>query len=241
MSAMGESVGGMGPVKVATFDCYGTLIDWEGGAAAFLFDLARRNGDFDPGPGRLLRERWEEIQFEAIQEEYRTYREVLSRSLRTWVGERGYRWNTKEGDGLDRAMQSWQPFADTIPALARAKKAGLSLMIISNTDRHIMEQTLRQLSPLTFDAVVVAEDVRAYKPDTTAFTRALEHARAKPEEILHVAFGFQYDIRPAQEVGLQTAWINRRREQPPGPERPDHEWQDLWGLAELAETGRGSA
>ena len=235
MSAMGESVGGVPPVKVATFDCYGTLIDWEGGAAAFLYDLARRNGDFDPGPGRQLRERWEQIQFEAIQEEYRTYSEVLSDSLRAWVAERGYRWNTREGEALESAMQAWQPFADTIPALTRAKEAGLRLVIISNTDRHIMEQTLRQLSPLTFDAVVVAEDVRSYKPDTTAFIRALEHAGARPEEILHVAFGFEYDIAPAQEVGMQTAWVNRHRERPPGGQRPDYEWRDLWGLAEYAE------
>lgn len=226
----------MAPVKVATFDCYGTLVDWEGGAAAFLYDLARRNGDSDPGPGRQLRERWEEIQFEAIQEEYRPYRDVLSSSLRTWVAERGYRWNTKDGEAMERAMEAWQPFPDTIPALTRAKKAGLRLVIISNTDHHIIEQTLRQLSPLTFDAVVVAEEVRAYKPDTTVFTRALRYADAKPEEILHVAFGFKYDIGPAQEVGMQTAWVNRHRERPPGDERPDHEWRDLWGLAELAES-----
>ena len=226
------------PVKVATFDCYGTLIDWEGGAAAFLYDLARRNGDFDPGPGRQLRERWEEIQFEAIQEDYRAYREVLSSSLRHWVAERGYRWNTKEGEALERAMQSWQPFPDTIPALTRAKRAGLRLVIISNTDRHIMERTLEQLSPLTFDGVVVAEDVHCYKPDTTAFTRALETARAAPEEILHVAFGFKYDIGPAARAGMRTAWVNRHAEPRPGSAEPDHEWRDLWGLAEFAEGQR---
>lgn len=226
----------MSPLKVATFDCYGTLVDWEGGAAAFLYDLARRNGDFEPGPGRELRRRWEEIQFEAIQGDYRAYRDVLADSLRTWVAERGYRWNTNEGDALERAMQSWQPFPDTIPALTRAKDAGLRLVIISNTDRHIMDRTLEQLSPLTFDDVVVAEDVRCYKPDTTAFTRALSTAGARPEEILHVAFGFKYDIGPAQEVGLRTAWVNRHAEPAPGDERPDYEWRDLWGLAELAES-----
>jgi len=224
------------PVKVVSFDCYGTLIDWEGGAASFLWDLARRNGDREPGPGRELRERWEELQFEAIQEEYRSYSHVLRTSLRAWVGERGYRWNTKEADAFERSMQSWQPFADTIPALTRVKEAGLELMIISNTDNHLMQQTLCQLAPLEFDAVAVAEDLGTYKPDTTAFTRALAHANAKPEEILHVAFGFKYDIAPAQELGMQTAWVNRRQEAAPGDERPDHEWRDLWGLAELAES-----
>ena len=227
----------MPPIKVATFDCYGTLIDWEGGVASFLYDVARRNGDYDPGPARHLRERWEEIQFELIQEEYRGYAQILHASLRAWVSERGYRWNTKDGEALERSMQSWQPFPDTIPALTRVKKAGLRLVIISNTDRHIMDQTLRQLAPLAFDDVVVAEDVRCYKPDVSAFRRALATAGAKPEEILHVAFGFKYDIAPAQEMGMRTAWINRHREPAPGKERPDHEWRDLWGLAELAESG----
>jgi 2-haloalkanoic acid dehalogenase type II len=226
----------MAPVKVATFDCYGTLVDWEGGAAGFLYDLARRNGDSEPGSGRELCRRWEEIQFEAIQQEYRSYSDILTDSLRTWVAERGYRWNTHEGEALERAMQSWQPFPDTIPALTRAKNAGLRLVIISNTDRHIIEQTLVQLAPLTFDAVVVAEDARAYKPDTAVFTHALASAPAEPEDTLHVAFGFKYDIRPAQEVGMRTAWVNRRQEPAPGSERPDHEWRDLWALAELAES-----
>ncbi|MEJ7790220.1 MAG: haloacid dehalogenase type II, partial [Thermoleophilaceae bacterium] len=223
--------------KVATFDCYGTLIDWEGGAAAFLYDLARRQGDADPGPGRLLRERWEEIQFEALQGKYRSYSEVLSSSLRTWTAARGYRWNFKDGEAFEKAMQSWQPFPDTVPALQRAQKAGLRLVIISNTDNHIMQRTLQQLAPLEFDAVVTAEDLGVYKPDTTAFTRALAAAAAPPEEILHVAFGYKYDIRPAQEVGMQTAWINRHREEAPGEAKPDYEWRDLWGLAELAESG----
>ena len=227
----------MAPPKVATFDCYGTLVDWEGGMAAFLYDLARRNGDFDPGPGRQLREHWEKLQFELIQEDYRTYRDVLRESLRTWTAERGYRWNTNEGDALERAMQSWQPFPDTIPALTRVRKAGMRLVIFSNTDRHIMDHTLRQLAPLAFDAVVVAEDLRTYKPDTTFFTRGLEAAEAPPRDIVHVAFGFKYDIAPAREVGMRTAWVNRHRESPPGPERPDHEWRDLWGLADLAESG----
>jgi 2-haloalkanoic acid dehalogenase type II len=222
-------------VKVASFDCYGTLVDWEGGAAAFLFDLARRNGDFEPGPGAQLRERWEEIQFDCIQSDYRAYRDILSESLRTWVAERGYRWNEKEGEAFERAMQSWQPFPDTIPALTRAKKAGLRLVINSNTDRHIMDQTLQQLMPLAFDAVVVAEDVRSYKPDTQNFLSALQSCGAKPEEILHVAFGFKYDIAPAQEVGMKTAWVNRHREPLEGDVTPDHEWRDLWGLAEFAE------
>jgi FMN phosphatase YigB (HAD superfamily) len=83
---------------------------------------------------------------------------------------------------------------------------------------------------------VVAEDVRAYKPDSRPFHRALIACGARAEEVLHVAFGFKYDIRPAQDVGVRTAWVNRAGEPWPGDVRPEHEWRDLWGLAELAES-----
>jgi len=223
----------MDQVKAITFDCYGTLVDWDGGLGTFLYDLARRAGDREPGSGRELRERWEEIQFELIQGEYRSYYEILVDSLRTWVGERGYRWNEKDGESLERAMACWQPFADTVPALLRAKEAGLRLAIVSNTDRHIMDGTLRQLAPVEFDEVVVAEDVRAYKPDTAPFDRLLQVLGTAPTEVLHVAFGFRYDIPAAQQKGMSTAWVNRHRRPAPAGARPDHEWDSLWGLAEL--------
>ena len=76
----------------------------------------------------------------------------------------------------------------------------------------------------------------AYKPDRRPFTRLLDKLSLPPEDVLHVAFGFKYDIGMAQELGMQTAWINRHREPLPDPDMvPDHEWRDLWGLAELAE------
>jgi 2-haloacid dehalogenase len=217
---------------MATFDCYGTLIDWEGGAASFLYDLARRH-ESDPPPGRVLRERWEELQFERLQVGWTSYRTVLSDSLSEWAGERGYRLNTSDGEALARAMESWQPFPDTIPALRAAKEAGLGLWIISNTDRAIMEHTLRHLE-LDFDGVTVAEDARAYKPSRAPFDKALHDMGLAPGEVLHVAFGFKYDIGPAKELGFKTAWVNRHREAAPGPEQPDHEWTDLWPLAEVA-------
>jgi 2-haloacid dehalogenase len=196
--------------------------------------MARRHGDPDPGPGSALRERWEQLQFERIQGDYRPYAEVLRDSLEDWAKERGYRWDDRDGEALVRAMESWQPFPDTVPALRRAAAAGLALTIVSNTDRAIMAHTLRQLD-LEFDNVVVAEDVRAYKPSHEPFERALEVTGEAPGRILHVAFGFKYDIGPARRLGFRTAWVNRHAEEAPGPEHPDHEWRDLWGLAELAE------
>jgi 2-haloacid dehalogenase len=220
-------------IRTATFDCYGTLVDWEGGLGAFLYDLARSHDEDDPGPGRALRERWEEIQFELVQGEYRHYRDVLALSLERWSEERGMRWNEEKGAALVRAMESWQPFPDTVPALRQAKDAGLRLVIVSNTDRAIIGHTLRQLE-VDFDDVVVAEDCRAYKPSAEPFHRALEVTGEEPDRVLHVAFGFKYDIGPAKRLGFRTAWVNRKREPRPGPDEPDLEWDDLWPLAGVA-------
>jgi 2-haloacid dehalogenase len=216
---------------LATFDCYGTLIDWEGGVGSFLYELARRH-EHDPPPARELREHWEALQFERIQRGWSSYREVLAASLAEWAGQRGYRVNENDGELLARSMESWQPFPETVPALRAAREAGIRLWIISNTDRAIIEHSLRHLE-VEFDGVTVAEDCRTYKPSTAPFEKALREIAVPHEQILHVAFGFKYDIGPAQQVGLRTAWVNRKQEQAPGPERPDHEWSDLWPLAKL--------
>jgi len=219
-------------VRVATFDCYGTLIDWEGGIGTFLSDLALKHGDPHLEPGRALRERWEAIQFDLIQGPYRPYKEILAESLRAWTTERGYPWDAADGDALVRAMRSWQPFPDTRPALTQARAAGLRLVIISNTDNDIIAHSLRHLE-IPFDAVITAEDCRAYKPSPANFERALVRIGEPSDRILHIAFGFKYDIAPAQRLGFRTAWVNRHAEPAPGPDRPDHVWRDLWGLAAL--------
>jgi 2-haloalkanoic acid dehalogenase type II len=220
-------------IRVATFDCYGTLIDWEGGAAAFLYDLALRRGDPNPEPGWALRERWEAIQFELVQGPYQPYKAILAESLRRWCEERGFTWDDAEGEALVRAMRSWQPFPDTRPALKRAKETGLRLVILSNTDRDIIAHSLRHLE-VPFDDVITAEDCGSYKPSPNNFERTLARIGEPPDRILHVAFGFKYDIGPAQRLGFRTACVNRHAEPAPGAERPDHVWRDLWGLPELA-------
>ncbi|HTS14446.1 MAG TPA: haloacid dehalogenase type II [Candidatus Sulfotelmatobacter sp.] len=219
--------------RVATFDCYGTLVDWEGGAASFLYQLAIREGDPDPGPGQVLRDRWEELQFELLAGPYRPYREILAASLESWCQERGYAYHPADGEAFVAAMGSWQAFPDTRPALAQARAAGLRLVIVSNTDRAIMARTLRQLD-LPFDDVIVAEDSGAYKPSNAVFRYVLDRLGEPPEHILHVAFGFKYDIGPAEQHGMGTAWVNRHVEPTPPDARPDFVWRDLWGLAELA-------
>jgi 2-haloalkanoic acid dehalogenase type II len=130
-------------------------------------------------------------------------------------------------------MRSWQPFPDTRPALERARAAGMRLAIVSNTDRDIIAHTVRQIG-VRFDDVITAEDAGAYKPADAVFEYALDRLGVAPGDILHVAFGFKYDIGPAARHGMQSAWVNRHAEPPPGEEPFDHEWRDLWPLAELA-------
>jgi 2-haloacid dehalogenase len=220
--------------KVATFDCYGTLVDWEGGVGAFLYTLMLREGVADPPPGRELRTRWEQIQFEVIQGEYKTYKEVLGESVLAWCREVGVPDREVYAEALVDSMRAWQPFPDTGPALSQVRDAGVRLVILSNTDRDILEHTLKQIG-VPFDAVVTAEDVGAYKPALTGFEQVVERIGEDPKDIVHVAFGFKYDIKPAQTLGMATAWVNRHAE--PLPDRgtvPDYEWRDLWGLAELS-------
>ena len=220
--------------RVATFDCYGTLVDWEGGIGAFLYALMLREGVDDPPPGRELRERWEAIQFELVTGPYKPYKQILGEATLAWCRENGLPENPAYAEAIVGSIRAWQPFPDTRPALMAAREAGLRLVILSNTDRDIIDHSIKQIG-VPFDAVVVAEDVGAYKPSAANFERLLDQVGEDPADILHVAFGFKYDITAAQEQGMRTAWVNRHAE--PLPDRgavPDHEWRDLWGLAELA-------
>jgi 2-haloacid dehalogenase len=221
--------------RVATFDCYGTLVDWEGGLGAFLYTLMLREGVTDPPPGRELRERWEAIQFEVIQGSYKPYKEVLGESVLAWCREFGVPDRDVYGEALVDSMRAWQPFHDTRPVLQRVREAGVRLAILSNTDRDIISHTLKQIG-VPFEDVITAEDVGAYKPSLAGFEQLLERLGEDPGDIVHVAFGFKYDIGPAKQLGMGSAWVNRHQEPLPDPDTvPDHEWPDLWGLAELAE------
>jgi 2-haloalkanoic acid dehalogenase type II len=221
--------------RLATFDCYGTLVDWEGGLGSFLYGIALREGDSNAPNGRALRERWEAIQFELLRGDYKPYKQILAESLGAWAEERGYSVSDADGEALVRAMRGWQPFPDTRPALTRTREAGVRLAIISNTDRDIIEHTLKHLE-VPFDDVITAEDCGAYKPSESVFRKALERFGEDTSDVLHVAFGFKYDIGPAQRMGCRSAWVNRHVEPAPGDEKSDYEWRDLWGLADYAES-----
>ncbi len=233
----------MAGIRVVTFDCYGTLVDWEGGAASFLYQLALRNA-YQAEPSATvqpsaaaqpsaagMRARWERIQFGLIAGAYRPYKEILANSLAVLAAEQGWPVTEADKEAFVNSMRSWQPFPDTRPAMAAARARGAQLVIISNTDRDIIAHTLRHLE-VPFDAVITAEDCHAYKPDPAVFRQAVEVIGTPPDRILHVAFGFEYDNGPAKAVGMRTAWVNRSaRARPPGA-APDLEWRDLWPLPE---------
>jgi 2-haloacid dehalogenase len=221
---------------VASFDCYGTLIDWEGGLANFLYDYALRHGDEPAENGDALRQQWEAIQFDIIRGPYQPYKAVLAASLAAWARERNLPYHDEDGAALVRAMRSWQPFPDTIPALTRARDAGLKLAILSNTDRDIIAHSLKHLE-VPFDVIVTAEDCGSYKPSPANLQRLLAELNVPAEGVMHVAFGFKYDIGPANDAGMRSAWVNRHAEETPPGAEPNYVWRDLWGLPQLLRAG----
>jgi 2-haloalkanoic acid dehalogenase type II len=185
-----------------TFDCYGTLIDWESGIRRFLATL--------PGvrdPEGLLAE-WEEIQFQMIRGPYRTYREILAASLREAQARRRLPYHPQQGADFAEALCGWMPFPDTNPALEKLRARGIKLGIISNIDDALLELTLRHFT-VPFDLLVTAQQSRAYKPDAASFRLALERIGGSPSEVTHVAFGERYDLDTARACGMQVVFIAR--------------------------------
>jgi 2-haloalkanoic acid dehalogenase type II len=198
----------------ATFDCYGTLIDWNGGIRA---ELARVFGE-ERADEQL--ERYHELEPELEADGTRSYREVLTEAMRRLGAPDG-----KE-DALARSLPRWQPFAEVPEALAEAREQGWKLGILSNTDRDYIEASMERLG-VPFELAIVASEIGSYKP-------GLGHWRAFQERIgrapdVHVAASLFHDIGPANELRLPSVWINRLGERP-GPQ-PTKEQPNLTNLA----------
>jgi 2-haloalkanoic acid dehalogenase type II len=202
----------------ATFDCYGTLIDWNGGIRA---QLARVFGE-ERADALLVRYHVLEPMLEA--DGTRSYREVLTEAMR------GLGAPEAEEDALARSLPSWQPFPEVPAALMAARGRGWKLAILSNTDRDYLEASLAQLG-VPFDVTVVASEIGSYKP-ALGHWRAFEQQAGRPPDV-HVAASLFHDVAPANELGLPSIWINRRGETP-GPQ-PTRELPDLTGLADALE------
>jgi 2-haloalkanoic acid dehalogenase type II len=227
------------PKRVAaiTFDCYGTLIDWEAGIRAYVGPLLdrkmpSRKDQPEPRPAVSLEDwlvRWERFQF-ALLTPYRPYREVLEASFVQTMRHFQLEAFVDEAAGLVRSLPEWRPFPDTVPALRRLAR-GRRLGIVSNFDRDLLAGTLAQLSaPLSL--LVTAEDAQAYKPDPAPLRLALERLGLAAEKVLHAGFGWRYDLQPAQALGMQTAFVNRSGTEKPDGAPPDLEVPSLAALAD---------
>lgn len=222
--------------KVLTFDCYGTLIDWETGILRAMRPvLVRHEVEIDDG---TLLETYAELEAKHEEGDFLAYTMVL-RLVMTEMSLR-YRFDATpaELDCLSRSIEDWEPFPDTIAALRRL--AGrYKLAVISNIEDRLFAGTARRLG-IAFDWVVTAEEARAYKPSHRVFERAFATIGCPRSEILHVAQSIYHDVIPAKALGLATVWVNRRAGRLgsgatwPAIADADVEVVDLKSLADLA-------
>ena len=201
----------------ATFDCYGTLIDWNGGVRG---ELARVFGE-DHADELLARYHELEPQLEA--DGTRSYREVLTEAMRELGAPSG------EEDALARSLPSWRPFPEVPAALKQARGRGWKLAILSNTDRDFIDASMARLA-VPFELAIVASEIGSYKPAHRHWERFFEQTQAPREGHVHVAASLFHDIAPANELGLRSIWINRLGELP--EPRPTRELRDLDRLPE---------
>jgi 2-haloacid dehalogenase len=213
----------MTATRWATFDCYGTLIDWNAGIGGVLEDV------FGAEAAPRLLERYHELEPQFESNGYRPYHEVLSLVFEELLREEGLQLPEGEAGALAKSLPDWPPFDDVPAALRELRNRGWMLAILSNTDRDLIAASQKQIG-VPFDLAVVAEDVQSYKPAHAHWERFFEATTADREHHVHVAASLFHDIAPATELGLRTVWINRLGEQP-GPE-PDRELPDLGGLPE---------
>lgn len=213
-------------ITTLTFDCYGTLIDWEAGLTRSLADV------FGPQAVERRKELFEAyVAAEAEIEggEYRSYRDVLHEVTHRLGKQFGWPMTRDKCNRLAELLPTWTPFADTGAALARLKRK-FRLGILSNVDRDLFADTARHF-PVAFDFVVTAEDVQSYKPAQPHFLRMLDH-HGDRSTTLHVAQSQFHDGRPANALGIAFAWINRYNDPADPLVRTDGVYADLRSLAD---------
>lgn len=220
--------------KVLTFDCYGTLINWEAGILNSLRPVLAAHA-IELSDAEILKI-YSELEPEAQESPFRRYRDVLE-AVVAGFGERlGFAPSTEERSCLHASLPEWPPFADTIEALA-ALSSRYRLAVISNVDDDLFASTSQRLG-VRFDWVITAQQVGAYKPSPVIFETALQRIGVPRERILHVAESLFHDIAPARALGLATVWVNRSQGKAAATRRsdvtPHLELPDLRTLAKLA-------
>jgi 2-haloacid dehalogenase len=217
-----------------TFDCYGTLIDWERGIADALRPVLARHGR--PLDDEMLLERYALIESALEAGPFLAYREVLRRALDAFGDALGFEPTPGEREAFGGSVADWPAFGDSAAALARLASS-YRLVILSNVDDDLFAHSARRLG-VPFHDVITAQQVGSYKPAVRNFEVAIERVGPR-DRMLHVAQSLFHDIAPARAMGLRAVWVNRRAGRPgagataPSDARPDAEVPDLRTLADL--------
>jgi len=207
---------------VLTFDCYGTLVDWERGIAEAFGAAAGADG-VTLDRAAILRA-YHEIEPRVQADRYRRYRDVLAITARAVADRLGWKLAPRRETFLPESLPSWPPFPDTNAALGRLRDAGHRLAILSNVDDDLLAGTRRHLA-VEFDFVITAQQVGSYKPAPGHFAAARERIGGAPWA--HVAQSYFHDVQPARALAIPSVWINRKAERPLDDRGPDHEFRTL--------------
>jgi 2-haloacid dehalogenase len=208
----------------ATFDCYGTLVDWDGGIGAELGRL------FGAEHRVRLLARYHDLEPELQRDGTLSYRQVMARTLEAVAGQEGFELSEGERDALGRSLPSWPVFAEVPGALAEARRRGWRLAILSNSDRDLIEASMRAIG-VRIDVAIVAGEIGSYKPAHAHWDMFFGSTHASRERHVHVAASLFHDVAPANELGLRSVWINRLGERS-GPQ-PTRELPDLASLPDV--------
>jgi 2-haloacid dehalogenase len=196
-----------------SFDCYGTLVDWNGGISK---ELARVFGTAETP--RLL-ERYHELEPELEESGARSYRDVLTDALLLLAVEERVTIDDGDEDALARSLPDWPPFAEVPGALHELRAAGWKLAILSNSDQDLIAASQRALG-IEADLVVVAGEIGSYKPAHRHWEVFFERSGAERSRHVHTAASLFHDVAPCAELGIPSVWINRLGEEPrPSPTR----------------------
>ncbi len=221
--------------KVMSFDCYGTLIDWETGILASMKKVLAE-AECQPGDDEIL-SLYADIEAGLQAGMYTTYKQTL-REIIDRMGQRfGFEPTPERRESLVISLPNWPPFDDTVASLGAFKRK-YKLAVISNTDDDLFGQTAKRLE-VSFDWVITAEQVRDYKPSLKNFEYAIQLIGIPKERMLHIAQSVYHDIVPASSLGIATVWINRRKglvgsgATKPAQGEPDLEVPDLATLVSM--------
>lgn len=212
---------------VISFDCYGTLIDWQSGARAAV-DAIPELAEVDKA---ALIARRLEVELAVEHERYRPYDDVLAISIQRTGSEFGVSVSDASARVFADSIRDWPPFQDAGGFLKRLATVGTPMAILSNVTRASLGVSVRKLGA-SFDQLVTAEDVRSYKPDHDHWRELYRTRQIEPKQQLHIAGSIAHDIRPATELGATTVWVRRAHEPIPDDVTPDLIVQSLAELGD---------